>query len=66
MCRTDPRIEAPGVDYVVEKCRYVVAKNKIYFVDHYGDQREGTTTEPHNGLRCVVLSAASAGKLIRS
>ena len=37
MPKVKPPAEAPGVDYVAEHAMYVIARNQLYYVDHYGD-----------------------------
>lgn len=32
-CATKPEVEAPGVEFVATRCRYIVAQHQIYFVD---------------------------------
>lgn len=42
MAETKPMVEAPGVDYVAEHAIYVIARNQLYRVDHWGYLKENT------------------------
>lgn len=61
-CVTDPRMEAPGIDYVVERCRYIIAKNNLYFVNGYVSQRHRMMFA---GVTLRVFTRAEANELIR-
>lgn len=53
MCQTNPAEKAPGVNYVVEHARYVIARKKFYIVDRYGYKKKSTLEL--NGLCFTVL-----------
>lgn len=63
LCVTDPRMEAPGVEYIAEKCRYIIAKGTFYYVDECVPQsRKAMLT----GLTVKVLTRAAVSELIRA
>jgi hypothetical protein len=55
LCKTKPGIEAPGVDYVVAKSRFVFARNAMYYVDHES-MLKGKKIFKHEGLRFEMLT----------
>ena len=59
-----PDVEAPGVEYVVEKCGYVIAKNRLYYVDRYESSREETFE--WYGVQFTALKREAAKALIVS
>lgn len=65
MCRTKPEEQAPGADYVAEKCQFIVARGRICLVDRYGSIKDATVALSQD-LTCEVLSAAAARKLMNS
>ena len=62
MAQTKPTVEAPGVDYVAEHAMYVIARNQLHRIDHYGDSKE-ETWEWH-GLQFKVLKPDAAKRLM--
>lgn len=52
MSQTKPEVNAPGVDYVLEHCMFVLAPGKFYYIDHHNKTprepftRDGLLFEP--------------------
>jgi hypothetical protein len=65
MCAVQPTAEAPGVDFVSEKCAYVIANGQLYYVDRYGDSDKETLVT-RDGLEFKVLKREAAKALIAS
>lgn len=65
MATVKPDVEAPGVDYVAEKCRYIIARHQLYHVDRYGDSKEDIF-ERNGLLQFKVLTRDAAKQLITS
>lgn len=63
MAAVEPNMEAPGVDFVAEKCCYIVAKHRLYYVDRYGNEEE---TFDRDGLQFTVLTPEAARHMIVS
>lgn len=61
-CATNPRIEAPGIEYVAEKCRYIIAKSRLYCIDECIPQMRRVTL---TALALRALTRAEASELIR-
>ena len=64
MATVKPDVEAPGVDFVAEKCCYIVAKHRLYYVDRNGYSKEETFDR--DGLQFTVLTPEAAKQLIAS
>jgi hypothetical protein len=64
MCKTNPTIEAPGIDYIVEKCRYLINKDGISTKELY-DRKAGETYEIED-LKIHVISEKEIIELMRS
>ncbi len=62
MAETEPTVEAPGVDYVAEKCRFIIGRNGLYLVDEYGSRKEDIVNI--DGLPFRVLTCDTAKTLI--
>lgn len=62
LCATDPRMEAPGVEYIAEKCRYIIAEGYLYYVDECVPQSHRVML---TGLTIKALTRAEASELIR-
>ena len=60
--KTEPTADAPGVDFVSDKCRYIIAKGQYYYVDQFG-HFEGKTVN-HSGLNFTVLNRGEAKAII--
>ena len=56
--------ESPGITYVAKHALYVILRNQLYFVDHYG--RPGEETRIHHGLSLKRLESKDVRKLMRS
>lgn len=63
MCTVEPTEEAPGVDFVSEKCAYVIASGQLYYVDRYGDSDKETLVT-RDGLELKVLKREAVKALI--
>ncbi len=64
MCTVNPDAESPGFEYVAEKCIYVIAKYRFYFVDRIGDT-DGETIK-RRGLVFKVLKKDDVKAFIES
>lgn len=62
MCATKPTADTPGVDYVAEKCRYIISRDGLHLVDDYGSRKESLVNL--NGLPFKVLTREAAKNLI--
>ena len=62
MAAVKPDMEAPGVDFVAERCAYIIAKHQLYHVDHHGYSKENTFDR--YGLQFEVLTSDAARQLI--
>lgn len=60
---TKPDIEAPGIDYVAAKARFIITKDGYYFVDDYSREDEYVN---FNGLEFRVVSRANAQAFIET
>lgn len=54
-----PDVEAPGVDYVVEKASYVITRDGIYYLDMASE------TTIHCGLEIKALKRKDLKKLVK-
>lgn len=64
MAAVKPDVEAPGVDYVAEKCCYIITRERMYFVDRFGhDKREEFS---HEGLLFKVIPRAEATAMLKA
>ena len=61
MAAVKPDIDAPGVDYVAEKCYYIIAKHQLYLVRPY---RSGEDSFERYGLQFKILKRDEAKQLI--
>ena len=64
MVQVEPTVEAPGVDYVAEKCYYIIARNQLYYVDRCEDEDNKKTSRRRGGLRFKILKPEAAKTLI--
>ena len=64
MAAVKPDLEAPGVDFVAEKCCFIIAPHQLYYVDRYGDSDRDTFER--DGLQFKVLTRDAAKQLIAS
>ena len=64
MAAVKPEVEAPGVDFVSEKCCYILAKHRLYYVDQNGYLKKETFDR--DGLEFKVLTKEAANQLIAS
>ncbi len=62
-CGTKPTIEAPGVDYVAAKARFIINKEGYHFVDDYSRKEEWVNFD---GLEFRVVKRADAQAFIAS
>lgn len=62
MAKTAPTEEAPGVEFVSDKCAYVIGKGSLKYVDPYGDATSKSTDI--FGLAFEVVSREEAKRLI--
>jgi hypothetical protein len=65
MAAVKPTEDAPGVDYVAEKARYIIQNGQLYSVDRYGDSDKETLVT-RDGLTFKVLSREAVKALIAS
>lgn len=68
LCKTKSRIQAPGIDYVFNKCRAIVARNKLYYVINDGTKERDMKSERGawkvSGLKFMVINRKTARALI--
>lgn len=64
MCTTKPDVHAPGVEYVAEKCCYIVSPLMVHFVDRFGSHSGKETVSLRDALVVKVLSPEKAKELI--
>ena len=57
-----PEEKTPGVYFIAEKCRYIIARGKLYYISRYGDVEDIT----RGGLRFKTLTRDEAKQLIDS
>ena len=62
MSAVKPDVEAPGVDYVVEKCCFIIARDRLFYVDPFDGLKEKSITR--SGLSFEVLTREAAKQLI--
>lgn len=62
-CTTKPDAEAPGVEYVAEKCRFIITKSRLYFVARH-EYEEKNSDIRVNDLHFTVLKHDAAKDLI--
>lgn len=65
MCATTPTVEAPGVQYVAEKCCYIIAAGKLYWVHdrpEYLEVKDGIAT--NEGIAFTVIPHDAAKQII--
>lgn len=62
-----PDEEAPGADYVAEKCMYIITREKIYCVHDHGEVEEEETSSPYHDrtLTFHVVTRDGAKALLR-
>ncbi len=60
----NPDIEAPGVQFVAERCCIIIAHGRLCYVDRYGEQREKSFA--CDGVRFEVLAPEEAKQFIAS
>lgn len=65
MCGVKPTAEAPGVDYIADKCAYIIGKNQLFFVDRYGTRTEESFWSG-NRLEFKVLSRVAVREMLKS
>jgi len=58
-----PDVKAPGVEYVADHCRFVIAKGCVYIVERF-EGLHGEAVKVRNGVTLQVLSREEAKKLI--
>ena len=63
MAQVKPDVEAPGVDYVTQKCAYIIGNGKFYVVPDYRMAADAETME-RDGMLFSVLSRDEAKNLI--
>lgn len=59
---TDPRVHAPGIDYVAEHAMYVIVRNDMYQVDRYNNSKEKTVE--WRGLKFKVINLQAVKNLM--
>ncbi len=64
MCPTKPEVQAPGMAYVAEHARYIIARNQMYQVDCFGDLKKKTSE--WRGLRFKLLTPDAVKALMTS
>lgn len=65
MCTTKPTAEAPGVDFVAEKCAYIIAaRGQLYYTDCWGGFDKETLTTI-DGLELKVLKRDAVRTMLR-
>lgn len=62
---TKPDVEAPGMEYVAEHCRYILAKGSAYAIVDFDDLRK-EAVEVRNGVAFHVLLREEAKQLVAS
>ena len=60
---TKPDVEAPGVEYVANRCRFIIAKGCAYTI-HDFDLHKKEAVEVRNGVTLQSLSREEAKQLI--
>lgn len=61
---TKPEEKAPGIDYVAEKCAYILGQDQMYLVDRYGDSNQETVSR--DGLAFRVLSRQAVRDMLEA
>lgn len=63
MAAVDQSVEAPGIDYVAELCRYIIAKGRVYAVS--GNRYLDKLYKMDNGLKVRRLHREEAQRFIK-
>jgi len=62
MSAVKPDVQAPGVEYVAEKCYVIIAPEQVFYVSRYGD-RVGETID-FRGIPATVVNRDEAKTLV--